>query len=300
MGFLTMSNISLNQTFRSPAKVNLYLKVTAKRADGYHELETLFLPLETPADEIGIRDNFPGQGLSISSNNGDLPLDERNICWKAAVAWCAAAGKAPDFHLHIEKIVPVAAGLGGGSANAATVLQALNRHYNCPVDDVRLAEMAVRIGADVPFFLNARPAVARGVGELLTYLDFDPLAVPVLVVAPDFPVSAAWAYKHLSPATIGHNPGELDALPAALRQRDWAACGRLIRNDLAAALYGKFPWLALLRRDLLGLGACGAEVSGSGPSLFAVCASRTEAERIARELQLKHPGSLRTFVSGGR
>lgn len=295
------STQSVNHTFRSPAKVNLFLKVTGKRTDGYHELETLFLPLETPADEIVIHARPAGQGLSLGSTMPELPLDQGNICWKAAAAWCAAAGVAPDFHIHIAKVVPVAAGLGGGSANAATVLLGLNRHYAArPLSPEVLAEIAVKIGADVPFFLAARPAVARGIGEQLDYLDFDPAAIPILVVAPDFPVSAAWAYRHLDPAAIGPAPGELDRMLEAIRSRDWQACGRLLRNDLAAALFDKFPLLTMLRDDLLAGGACGATVSGSGPSLFAVCPDRNQAETLAGMLQEKYGNSLRSFVSGGR
>jgi len=284
----------------SPAKVNLYLKATARRGDGYHELETLFLPLETPADEIAISANPSGHGLSLGSDLAELPLDNRNTCRQAAEAWSAAAGVAPDFHILIKKIVPVAAGLGGGSANAATVLLALNQYFSHPLSDEQMAAIAVKIGADVPFFLVARPAVGHGIGEQLDYLDFDPQSIPILVTAPDFPVSAAWAYRHLATDLIGQQPGELEILLDAVRRHDWTACGRAIRNDLAGALYAKFPLLNILRRELLEGGACGAEISGSGPSLFAICPDRKEAEKLAGKLHSRHGNSLRTFVSGGR
>jgi len=288
---------SINQTFRSPAKINLYLKVTGTRLDGYHELETLFLPLTAPADEITIRSNSAGQGLSLSAEGAVLPLDSRNLCWKAAAAWSEATGIPADFHLHLRKIVPVAAGLGGGSANAATVLLALNGHYGAPLDDRALAALAVKLGADVPFFLHPRPAIARGIGEQLEYPDYDIARLPILIAAPDFPVRAAWAYCHLEPA--GGSGAALADLQTALRRQDWPAVGQALRNDLAPAIFAKFPLLRMVRRDLLAGGACGAEISGSGPSLFAVCTSRAAAMTLAADVQRRHGGTVRTFVSGG-
>ena len=279
---------------RSPAKTNLRLKITGKRPDGYHELETLFIPLQSPCDHITIRlDAAPG--IVVSASVPDIPGGSGNICWKAVDKYCRAAGIAPQLDIYIEKHIPVAAGLGGGSANAATVLLLLQEHYRA-LDDHALAELAVSIGADVPFFLHCHPAVATGVGEKFTFLDFDPRTIPLVIAAPDFPVSAAWAYKHLKTERIGQAAG-MDEIVSAIRRGDWQMCAALICNDLAFELYEKFPLMDMLRLALLDAGALGAEVSGSGPSMFAIFSDHKAAAAGAKQVREAFEGKVRTFVA---
>lgn len=280
----------------SPAKINLWLKVTGKRSDGYHELETLFMPLVRPGDTISLKIQPDVSGISISSTDSGLPCDAGNICWKAAELYFDAAGVTAGVAIHIDKQVPVAAGLGGGSANAAAVLLALQQHFK-KLSKERLAEVAVKIGADVPFFLDNLPAMAEGVGEKLCPVDFDYRKLPLVIAAPDFPVSAAWAYRHLDPGRIGPKAG-LQEMLDTLKNCDWEKCGALLHNDLAFALYEKFPILTMLKNVLLETGAFGAEVSGSGPTMFAICSDHAAAARLAEQINDRFEGKIRTFASG--
>ncbi|MDD3117772.1 MAG: 4-(cytidine 5'-diphospho)-2-C-methyl-D-erythritol kinase [Victivallales bacterium] len=282
---------------RSPAKTNLRLKVTSRRPDGYHELETLFIPLQCPADVVTIDFAARQNGIATASDDPTLPVNAANIAGKAAAAYCRTAGITPSMAIFIHKEIPVAAGLGGGSANAATVLLLLQEYYRA-LNGEQLAELAVTLGADVPFFLHSRPAVATGIGEKFTPATFDPTRLPLLIAAPDFPVSAAWAYRHLNPSAIGPAPG-MTAMLAAIAAADWKRVGALLCNDLAAALYEKFPLLVHLRQELLTAGALGAEISGSGPSMLAIFADRAGAAAAATAIQTAFEGKIRTFVAMG-
>ncbi|MBN2640099.1 MAG: 4-(cytidine 5'-diphospho)-2-C-methyl-D-erythritol kinase [Victivallales bacterium] len=286
---------------KAPSKLNLRLKVTARRNDGYHELDTVFMPLSSPGDELIInieRNTKPDISMDISGA-ADLSAGTGNICWQAARAYLNTAEiNDTSIHIHLDKHIPIAAGLGGGSSNAATVLIALEEHFNALGAD-KLAQTALKIGADVPFFLSARPAAARpaaarGVGEELEYFDFDASALPVLVVAPDFPVSARWAYEHLDCKHIAAAPGT-DEMIAALKSSDWEKCAALMHNDLAFALYDKFPLLNILKSTLLEAGALNAEISGSGPSMFALFTDKESCLRAEDFISKEFSGTLRIF-----
>ncbi len=252
----TITNTASSSVEAAPAKINLRLKVTARRVDGYHELETVFLPLSEPADLVELT-IVPG-GLSFSCSEPSLGGDD-NLCCKAAKLYSAASGIAPEWRFHLTKNIPVAAGLGGGSSDAAAVLRLLNRRYQA-LSGEELAAMALRLGADVPFFLDPRLALATGVGEKLTPLKMEIPNMSLLLVNPGFPVSAAWAYRHLDPATIGPAPEAGENLLAD------------IYNDLEPAVLAKFPILVHLKELLLECGATTACMSGSGPTFFALFA----------------------------
>jgi 4-diphosphocytidyl-2-C-methyl-D-erythritol kinase len=289
-----MNSIVLQR--KAPSKLNLRLKVTARRNDGYHELDTVFMPLSNPGDELTISidpNGKPGINMDISGT-ANLSAGTGNICHQAARAYLDTA-KIDDIsvHIHLNKHIPIAAGLGGGSSDAATVLMALEEHFNA-LGTNKLAQTALKIGADVPFFLSARPAAARSIGEELEYFDFDAAALPVLVVAPDFPVSARWAYEHLDCKHIAAAPGT-DEMIAALKNSDWEKCAALMHNDLAFALYDKFPLLNILKSTLLDTGALNAEISGSGPSMFALFADKDACRRAEDLIDKEFSGTLRLF-----
>ena len=273
------------------SKVNLFLEVKGRRPDGYHDIDTVFMPLASPSDTIRISD--ASSGIVITSNDDSIPLDEKNLCWGAASKYAEASSINPSWSIHIEKNIPVAAGLGGGSSDAATVLSLLNREYKCLSDD-RLAELALSIGADVPFFLNPLPSRAGGVGEKIVSLGFEAPDIPVLILAPGFPVSAAWAYKNRLDSERPE-ADRVDKIVNALKACDWKALGPLLYNDLAPALYNKFPFLGMIRNKALESGACGCEISGSGPTLYAVF-ENVDALPSARESLSRHFGSSLKIV----
>lgn len=246
------------------------------------------MPLTSPADEINI--NFgvsPGIGISCSSQ--EVPCDERNLCYKAAALYAEISGISPDWQISIKKHIPVAAGMGGGSSNAATVLRILNEKYK-KLSHNELSSIALRCGADVPFFLAPRPALASGVGDLFEYSEIDFPEIPLLLVNPGFPVSAAWAYKNLSADNIGNikNGYEKEFL-RALQESDLEKLSKLIINDLAAACYKKFPILEIIRAEMLESGAAAAEITGSGPTLFALFESPQKRDQSAEFFVRNYP-----------
>ena len=276
---------------RCAAKTNLFLKVTGKRPDGYHTLQTLFLPLSGVADELMLRDGDPG--IRCLSADADFP---DNLVCRAAQLYAEVAGISPAWDFILEKNIPVAAGLGGGSSDAAGALQLLNGRYGC-FSAEELAALAVKLGADVPFFLNPRPAWASGIGEEFRYLTPLNGLPPVLVVNPVFPVSAKWAYTHLMPENIGPaDPATMERLEQFLLTGDCGGVAREVYNDLAPALYRKFPLLVLLRKFMLAHGALCAEVSGSGPSLFAILPDHAACRNLRESLRTEFGGqTLRIF-----
>ena len=270
------------------SKVNLSLAVTAKRPDGYHDLDSLFYPFRDPSDEIRFEDSAAGTGVSILCDAPGVPLEpEKNLCGKAVFAYCKAAGlNVPDLVIRLEKNIPVAAGMGGGSADCATVLKLMQERFRA-LSETQMETVAFSLGADVPFFLNPRPSHVTGAGEHHTPVDGLPDRLPLLLAAPQFPVSAAWAYQHMDLARAIAEPPRTNELINALRQRDFESAARFMRNDLEHALFVKFPLLAILRDFLLEQGALRVMVSGSGPTLLALfrddAAARAACARAASE-----------------
>jgi len=253
------------------SKVNLSLAVTAKRPDGYHDLDSLFYPFRDPSDEIRLEDAPAASGIVIRCDEPGVPLEpEKNLCGKAVLAFCKAAGMdVPGLVIRLEKRIPVAAGMGGGSADGATVLRLLQERFHA-LSQEQLESVAFSLGADVPFFLNPRPSHVTGAGEHRVPVDGMPERLPILLAAPQFPVSAAWAYQHMDLARAVADPPRTNELIEALRRRDFESAAQFMRNDLEHALFVKFPLLVLLRDFLLKQGALRAMVSGSGPTLLAL------------------------------
>ena len=270
------------------SKVNLYLRITGKRNDGYHEIESLFLPLNDPCDTIHIYQN--DSGLKITSDTDSIPVDKSNICHKAALEFANLANSEPNWHIHIEKKIPVSAGLGGGSSNAAAVLKILNEQYK--VNDKKLNDLATSIGADVPFFLNSVPAVAKGIGEELAPVKLEnPLYI--VLVNPKFPVSAKWAYSHYIKDEINLSLDEL-----LLNLNSDTPQPFKILNDLAPAVCKKFPILQIILEKLnQNDEVFAAGMSGSGPTLFAVCPSADAALKLSNSIKLDYEETVCCFAS---
>ncbi len=258
---------------RACSKINLYLRVCGTLPDGYHEIETLFLPLNDPADELEISFRDDGRGeLDVSSDTA-LPTGRDNLCGKAAEAVCAALKIRPSISIHIRKRIPVAAGMGGGSSDAAAVINAVQSRYGFLPD--RGASAALSCGADVPFFLNPVPCIGRGLGERLTPLAGLPVP-PILIVPMPFPIPTPWSYRHIVHTDDTRSIGEL---VSALRTRDYGRAAQFLRNDLAVAAWNKYPLLTLAAERLKALGALGVQITGSGPTLFALFADDSARDK---------------------
>ncbi|MCX6983224.1 MAG: 4-(cytidine 5'-diphospho)-2-C-methyl-D-erythritol kinase [Lentisphaerae bacterium] len=271
---------------KAPAKTNIYLRVIRKRIDGYHEIETIFLPLKNPADTVTLTDSKDGK-LSVTCSLPSLSGTD-NLCHKAATAFAKSAKIRSSWKIHIRKNIPVAAGLGGGSSDAAAGLKLLHKKYPQMISETEIINLASKIGADVPFFLNPVPSLATGIGEKLKPLDMK-CEIPFVIVFPKFPVSAKWAYQNRIRTGNKIKSGQMIS---ALKQNDLRKISSLIRNDLAPALWKKFPILCILRDALLKSGALGVEVSGSGSSLFAIAKSAKSAEKIAMDMDKRFGDSI--------
>ena len=255
-----------------PAKINLWLEVLRKRSDGYHDLSSLMLPVSV-FDRITIDLREVGGFEAICSHPG-VPGDERNLAVRAAIAYGESAGVRTGGVIRIEKEIPVGAGLGGGSADAAGVLLALNSHFNQAVAPGDLEKIAAGLGADVPFFLHRRPALATGIGEKLEFEEGVPQYALVLI-KPAMSVSTAWVYRNLK-LTRGESKIKLNTF----RDSPWLL-GGVAENDLESVTLPRHPVLARIKNWLLARGAVVALMSGSGPTVFGVFESENEAQLTA-------------------
>ena len=260
-------------TFRAPAKINLFLRITGRRADGYHTLYSLMCPVslyDTLTFDFGMSE------LSVSCSHPDVPQDATNLAVIAARRFFEAAfdGRLPPsggVHIHIRKRIPVGAGLGGGSSDAAAVLESLNRYYAAPLSVSTLMRVGARVGADVPFFLLGGPALASGIGDRLVSFPHLPFWT-VLLVYPNVAVSTAWVYKNLNlrltkdkkKLSRFHFDGRFFSVPEHLV------------NDLEPVTERAFPVIKEIKRLLLAHGAAGAMMSGSGSTVFGLF---TDAKR---------------------
>jgi 4-diphosphocytidyl-2-C-methyl-D-erythritol kinase len=272
----------------SPCKVNLLLNILGRRSDGFHELETVMHPIHY-CDRLGLV--RAGAGVTLSCDHPALPCGATNLVHRAATAFLAAARIKDGVRLHLEKRIPLAAGLGGGSGNAATALLGLNELFGFPLAAARLQELAAALGSDVPFFLQDRPALATGRGEIIHGLE----AFPALKGAcfflfhPGFGIATAWAYQNLArfPAVLNGRRGRAEKLVAKLREGDLAAAGSEFYNSLEAPAFKKFPILALYQEFLREHAAAAALMSGSGSTTFAIFRTRDAAANAAEAFKSK-------------
>ena len=261
------------------AKVNLALEVLSKRPDGYHEISTVLQAVDL-FDRLTVED---APRLTFRVSGGGLLASDDNLVVRAARLLGDAAGVQRGAALHLEKRIPVAAGLGGGSSDAAAALWALNRLWGLRWGRARLGELAVKLGMDVPFFLGGGCAVATGRGERL-----HPVTVAgghaVVLVNPNFPRSTASVYARV-PADWRAEPEGTGRVVAALRRRDRTGLGAALVNNLEALVAPIAPAIAQMKAALMAAGALGAVMSGSGPSVFALARSLDHARAIRDRVQ---------------
>jgi 4-diphosphocytidyl-2-C-methyl-D-erythritol kinase len=266
---------------QSPCKINLLLNVLGKRADGFHELETVLHPV--PVFDC-LEFERAGWGVELACSLASLPAGRANLVHRAATAFLAAAGINQGVRIRLDKNVPLAAGLGGGSSNAAATLLGLNELFARPLTPAALAELAASLGSDVPFFLQARPALATGRGERIEPLDFFPglRGVWALLVHPGFGIETGWAYQALArfPRALHGQPGRAARLIERLRAGDLATASGLFYNALEGPALAKYPILALYQEFLRAEGALATLMSGSGSTTFALAPSEAAARQL--------------------
>lgn len=274
-------------TFVAGCKVNLSLKVTGRREDGYHLLESLFWPLASPCDRLHVSRGpmeSPGGGLRFSCDDPALETPE-NIIIKTYGAFAGATGFFPSLSVFLEKSIPYGAGLGGGSSDAAALLLYLNeladKEGADPLDGTELALLGARLGADVPFFLRNEPSLVRGIGDIL-----EPVPVAarqalaglhLVLVCPRVHVATAWAFRawdEKHPAGSLTNGDEQDTSPLVQ--------GVCIQNDLCGIVFETYPELKKTLARLHDFGADAASMSGTGASIFGLFSNPKGASDAVR------------------
>jgi len=257
-------------TLQAPAKVNYRLDVIRRRPDGYHDLRMVMQRVNL-CDTITIT-LTETPDITVTCGRKGVPDGPGNIAWKAARAMLDLSDCGVGADIEITKNIPVAAGLGGGSSDAATVLMGMNELLGLGLPEHRLMEIGVTLGADVPFFIFRKTALAEGIGEELTPMPAMP-GVWVLLVNPGVHVSTAWVYRSLQLT----NQSGLDKLPELYRNIE-DICS-IFSNDLEAVTIPAHPVIAEIKETMLREGAAGAMMSGSGPTVFGLFRERESAER---------------------
>lgn len=272
----------------SPCKVNLLLNILGKRPDGFHELETIMHPVNV-FDHLAFKRT--GQRLQLTCSEPTLPTDSGNLVHRAATAFLEQAKIKDGIEIHLEKKLPLAAGLGGGSGNAAVTLLGLNELFGNPLAPEPLAAIAASLGSDIPFFLQSQPALATGRGEKIESLAPFPAMkrAAFLLIHPSFGISTAWAYQTLAqfPAALNGRPGRAEKLISRLQSTDLKVAGAEFYNSLESPALQKYPLLVLFQEFLREHGAAATLMSGSGSTTFALIEGTAAAESLLEKFKGK-------------
>lgn len=265
---------------QAPAKINLGLQVQRRRCDGYHDIATIFVKISLV--DVLTFEAIPRE-IVVQCEQPGIPTDERNLVYRAAAALQPLA-PARGARIHLQKTIPAAAGLGGGSSDAAATLVALNRLWELCLPHSELVRYAEQLGADVPFFLlSATAALGTGRGEVL-----EPIVCPhdcfFVLVNPRFAVSTAWAYDKLK-FELTARENNTNILKQYLERGDLVSLGGAFCNDLEDAVLPHFPEVQRVKQALTQPGVYGVCMSGSGPTVYALCPSKMVAERVAAAIE---------------
>lgn len=261
------------------AKINLLLDIVSRMSNGYHDL---FMIMQS----VGVYDTVTvsrekNGGITISCNIDSIPLDEKNIAYKAAEAFFTANSITDkSIHIDIVKRIPHAAGLAGGSADGAAVITALNKLYNTDLSDDELCKIGVKVGADVPFCITGGTMLAQGFGDILHKVKSLPKCYIVLA-KPDFGVNTAKAYKQFDECGKVHTPDKFGMLCAMQSRNLDAICAKM---ENVFEQFIEVPNRINIKEIMRNNGACGVCMSGSGPTVFGIFKSRDDAEKSAKNL----------------
>lgn len=281
----------------SPAKINLYLRILGKRPDGYHELETVMLPLDF-GDQITLQ--LRKTDLTLECDNPDLPTNDSNLALGAAKLLVTRCGAEHGAKIMLRKNTPLAAGLGGGSSNAAAVFLGLKQLWGLHLNDSLLHELAASMGSDINFFMAGGAALCRGRGEQIEPVSCK-FTGTILLVNPGFGISTKWAYESWARANAASrltvNPPEVSLLLRALAEDDLTGISQGLFNSLEAPSLKKFPVLDLIKKALRASGAAGALMSGSGATVFGLFANAKAAEQSALQIREQFGPSMWTHVT---
>ena len=279
-------------TLKAMAKINLGLDVVRRRPDGYHEVRMIM-------QTVGLYDRLTFEkteedALRLESSMKRLPTDGNNLIIRAASLLKEEFGIREGLSIRLDKRIPVAAGMAGGSTDAAAALTSVNRMFDLGLTEEQLRERAVKIGADVPYCLQGGTALSEGIGEILTALPPAP-ACHVVVAKPPVHVSTKWVYQNLHLEQVTEHP-DIDGMAESIRQGDYAGVVRRLSNVLESVTVPRYPVIAQIRDFLRENGADGALMSGSGPTVFALFDDRERAKQALEALR-KTGLAAQTFLT---
>jgi 4-diphosphocytidyl-2-C-methyl-D-erythritol kinase len=260
---------------RAPAKINWFLSVLAKRNDGYHDIHSLMQRVSLYDDLLF----YSADTLEVICDS-DIPLED-NLVYKAASLLQKYTSCKKGIKIILHKNIPVSAGLGGGSSDAAFALLGLNTLWGLGLTKRELTAIGLEIGSDVPFFLNGASALIEGKGEKITYLNIN-ASMALLLVKPPVSVSTAWAYKNMKKLT--KKTIDIKLFCQALNKGDFASLSNMLKNDLEKAVVKRYPLVGKIKAILLEQGAFISAMSGSGPTVFGVFESTAKASSASSEL----------------
>ena len=245
-------------------KINIGLSVIGKRTDGYHDLESIFYPINVKDSLEIITSNLDQLEISFTSSGLEIDGNEsNNLCIKAYKLLKKDFPSLPHIKMHLHKAIPIGAGLGGGSANGTAALKILIEKFGISINNEMLLHYALQLGSDCPFFINNTPSLATGRGEILKPINLDLSAYNIFIINPGIHINTAWAFSKLKPDSSVTNLNNIISIPI----NNWK---ELIRNDFEIAIFNSFPVLELIKSSLYKAGALYASMSGSGSTLYGI------------------------------
>ena len=272
---------------KAPAKVNLFLEILGKRDDGYHEIETIM-------QEIDLADNLQFEetqgGVRLECNNKNIPINQDNLVCKAANLILKECGIKKGVLISLEKNIPVGAGLGGGSSDAAATLKALNSLWGVGLNDGELMEFAAKLGSDIPFFINGKTSLCSGRGEMIS-----PVTVrsrmDYLILFPRVHISTETIYKNLK-IDLTKKRKDVSFFLDALKYSEVVGISKLLFNRLEEVIFTTYPDLLQIKSALESFDFCGLSISGSGSAFFGLCNDRHQAEVIKSKVESSGMGNV--------
>lgn len=263
------------------AKINLGLDVLGKREDGYHEVRMIMQTIRM-YDQLDMRKSVE-PGIHLTTNKKYIPVDENNLVWRAAKLMMDTCGIMEGVSIHLHKVIPVAAGMAGGSSDAAATLVGMNRLFHCGLSKEKLMELGVQIGADVPYCVLRGTALAEGIGEKLTVLPPMPDCW-ILIGKPGISVSTKYVYTTLDLNTDTVHP-DIDGMKKALEDGNLYGITERMGNVLQDVTIPAYPEVEKIKEQMKTLGAVNAMMSGSGPTVFGIFDNEEKAQEACQKLR---------------
>ena len=274
-------------SLKAPAKVNLFLEILGKRDDGFHEIETIMQEIDL-ADSLQFEETQ--EGVTLECNDKNIPANQDNLVCKAANLILEECGIKKGVLINLEKNIPVGAGLGGGSSDAATTLKALNSLWKVGLNNEELMEFAAKLGSDIPFFINGKTALCRGRGELITPVEVRN-RMDYIILFPRVHISTETIYKNLK-IDLTKKRKDVSFFLDALKYSEVASISKLLFNRLEEIIFATYPDLLQVKSTLESFDFCGLSISGSGSAFFGLCNDKHQAEVIKSKIELSGMGNV--------